>query len=359
MTKKNQTFSWRNARDEELGFHHHGNPTTQVGSSGTKEENRDTSHIDANPSPQQSKRFHGGSQEVLQPEYTGSKYVTVVPDLPNELMESYNFSLSAIPNIRVPAWASAHYYMDVVYPVLQETRVVRISPFANRLASSIPLHIQFLRCLANYKALRFSSTITNLAKMIANRMAYKSLNHGGNIGWLMLRDMGFSSNTPIYLASDRLYKEEIYLQPLRKMFPLLETKWSLTSADELAPIKGYSSRLAALDYMLCLYSEVFVTTQGGNFSYFLMGQRRFVYNGHAKTIMPDKSKLVVLLQNTSISWESFKDEMEMMLAESDCRSIMVPRVKKSKRKGSVYLNPLPECRCLWESHNSTSTSDLF
>ena len=49
-------------------------------------------------------------------------YVTVVHDLPDELMENYNFSISAIPSMKVPAWASARYYMDEVYPVLQETR---------------------------------------------------------------------------------------------------------------------------------------------------------------------------------------------------------------------------------------------
>ncbi|KAG6435961.1 hypothetical protein SASPL_100842 [Salvia splendens] len=342
-------------------------------------------------------------------------YVMVVHDLPDELMENYNFSISAIPSMRVPAWASSRYYMDEVYPVLQETRVVRISPFANRLATSIPPHIQFLRCLANYKSLRFSSTIMNLAKVIGNRMTDKSSSFGGKYvavhlrfeedmvafscceydegeteksemdaarkrGWgkkFTLKNrvsepglnrvngkcpmtpvevgfafefcdkfegMGFSNNTPIYLASGRIYKEDRYLEPLRKMFPLLETKWSLATADELASVKGYSSRLAAVDYMLCLYSEVFVTTQGGNFPHFLMGQRRFIYNGHAKTIMPDKTRLVVLLQNTTTSWDGFKDEMETMLAESDRRSIMVPRVKKSTRKGSIYLNPLPECR---------------
>ncbi|KAK6132337.1 hypothetical protein DH2020_033961 [Rehmannia glutinosa] len=145
--------------------------------------------------------------------------------------------------------------------------------FANRLATSIPPHIQFLRCLANYKALRFSSTITNLAKTIVNRMIGKSLNSGGKYvsvhlrfeedmvafscciydegetekseldairknGWgkkfmqtnrifapdlnrvngrcpmtpvevgMMLRGMGFSNDTPIYLASGKIYKEE-------------------------------------------------------------------------------------------------------------------------------------------------------
>ncbi|KAI3464472.1 hypothetical protein Pfo_021135 [Paulownia fortunei] len=351
-------------------------------------------------------------------------FVMVVRDLPNELMESYNFSISNIPSIRVQAWASARYYLDEVYPVLKETRVVRISPFANRLATSIPPDIQFLRCLANYKALRFSSTIMNLAKKIVNRMTGKSLNSGGKYvsvhlrfeedmvafsccvydggeteksemdairanGWgkkfmhknrifapglnrvngrcpmtpvevgMVLRGMGFSNNTSIYLASGKIYKEERNLEPLRKMFPLLQTKESLATADELTAIQGFSSRLAALDYMVCLFSEVFVTTQGGNFPHFLMGHRRFLYNGHAKTIMPDKSKLVILLQNTSISWDTFKDEMESMLAESDRKSIMVPRVKKSTRKGSIYLNPLPECRCLWESQNSSASSDMF
>lgn len=137
------------------------------------------------------------------------------------------------------------------------------------------------------------------------------------------------------------------------MFPLLESKESLATPDELASFQGYSSRLAALDYMVCMFSEVFVTTQGGNFPHFLMGHRRFLFNGHAKTIKPDKSKFAVLLHNTSISWSAFKDEMKLMLAESDRKGIMVPRVRKSNRRNSLYSNPLPECRCLWESQNST------
>jgi len=67
-------------------------------------------------------------------------------------------------------------------------------------------------------------------------------------------------------------------------------------------LKGYSSRLAALDYTVCLFSEVFVTTQGGNFPHFLMGHRRFLFNGHAKTIKPDKRMLVGLLENTTIRY---------------------------------------------------------
>lgn len=163
----------------------------------------------------------------------------------------------------------------------------------------------------------------------------------------MLRGMGFANTTPIYLASGKIYHADKNLAPLRKMFPLLRTKEFLASPNELASFQGYSSRLAALDYIVCLSSEVFVTTQGGNFPHFLMGHRKFHYR-HAKTIIPDKRKLAVLLHNTTISWQIFKNEMQLMLEESDHKGIAIPKFKKSTRKNSIYANPFPECRCLQE-----------
>ncbi|KAL8133777.1 hypothetical protein AgCh_009010 [Apium graveolens] len=295
-------------------------------------------------------------------------HVKVIRELPEELMEKYD-NISNITFLKVPAWASANYYLEEVQPVLEMHRVIRIAPFANRLAMNLPPQIQTLRCLANYEALRFSVPILELAKQLVSRMTENSSISDGNFvsvhlrfeedmvafsccvydggvaerlkmdsirekGWgdkfkrkdrviepglnringkcpmtplevgMMLRGMGFTNNTPIYLASGKLYQAERNLAPLRKMFPLLETKESLAKPDELASFQGYASRLAALDYMVCMFSEVFVTTQGGNFPHFLMGHRRFLYNGHAKTIKPDKTKLAVLLHNTSIRYLS-------------------------------------------------------
>lgn len=53
----------------------------------------------------------------------------------------------------------------------------------------------------------------------------------------MLRGMGFSNDTPIYLASGKLYKEETHLAPLLQLFPLLQTKESLATSEELAPFQ--------------------------------------------------------------------------------------------------------------------------
>ncbi|KAI5589180.1 hypothetical protein BDE02_05G143900 [Populus trichocarpa] len=344
-------------------------------------------------------------------------YVKVVKELPNELISRYDHNITNIPHLRVEGWAPAKHYLGKVYPVLQEHGVIRIAPFANRLAMNVPSHIQLLRCITNYRALRFSSPITKLAQKLLNRMIERSSMTGGKYvsvhlrfeedmvafscclydggdaekfemdsfrekGWkgkfkkkdldfvagrnridgkcpltplevgMMLRGMGFDNNTSIYLASGKLYKAEQNLAPLLKMFPLLYTKESLATSDELAPFQGYSSRLAALDYTVCLFSEVFVTTQGGNFPHFLMGHRRFLFNGHAKTIKPDKRMLVGLLENMTISWKDFKDDMDAMLLESDRKGMMIPRVRKFNRKNSIYTFPLPECDCL-QSHDSS------
>lgn len=69
-------------------------------------------------------------------------------------------------------------------------------------------------------------------------------------------------------------------------------------------MQNFSSRMAAMDYSVCLHSEVFVTTQGGNFPQFLIGHRRYLYAGHSKTIKPDKRKLALLFDNKNIGFAS-------------------------------------------------------
>lgn len=54
---------------------------------------------------------------------------------------------------------------------------------------------------------------------------------------MMLRGMGFDNNTSIYLASGKIYQAERHLASLLKMFPLVYTKESLATPDELAPFE--------------------------------------------------------------------------------------------------------------------------
>ncbi|KAG6592389.1 O-fucosyltransferase 9 [Cucurbita moschata] len=157
---------------------------------------------------------------------------------------------------------------------------------------------------------------------------------------MMLRGMGFDNTTVIYVAAGKIYKAEKYMAPLRQMFPRLETKDTIATKEELAPFKGHSSRLAALDYTVCLHSEVFVTTQGGNFPHFLMGHRRYIYAGHAKTVKPDKRKLALTFDDPNIRWKNFAQQMQDMLRHNDLKGM---EMKKSS--GSLYTFPMPDCMC--------------
>ncbi|KAL0000212.1 hypothetical protein SO802_019814 [Lithocarpus litseifolius] len=173
---------------------------------------------------------------------------------------------------------------------------------------------------------------------------------------LMLRGMGFDRSTYIYLASGKIYNSERYMAPLLEMFPNLQTKEMLASNEELAPFKSFSSRMAAIDYTVCLHSEVFVTTQGGNFPHFLMGHRRYLYGGHAKTIRPDKRKLALLFDNPHIGWKSFRRQMLNMRAHSDSKGFELRRPNES-----IYSFPCPDCMChtnKTEDSRSSSAHDL-
>ncbi|XVF02851.1 hypothetical protein REPUB_Repub04eG0210200 [Reevesia pubescens] len=343
--------------------------------------------------------------------------VRVVDKIPEYIMERFDNNLTNVYNFRIKAWSSIQYYRDVVLPKLLEEKIIRISPFANRLSFDAPPDVQRLRCLANYEALRFSSPILNLGETLVARMKERSANSGGKYvsvhlrfeedmvafsccvfdggeqeqedmknarerGWkgkftkpgrvirpgairingkcpltplevgLMLRGMGFGNNTYIYLASGKIYNAEKTMAPLLEMFPNLQTKGMLASEEELAPYKNFSSRMAAIDYTVCLNSEVFVTTQGGNFPHFLMGHRRYLHGGHSKTIRPDKRKLALLFDNPNIGWKSFKRQMLSMRSHSDSKGFELKRPNDS-----IYTFPCPDCMCRTnKSQDSRSSS---
>ncbi|KAG8382770.1 hypothetical protein BUALT_Bualt05G0111800 [Buddleja alternifolia] len=343
--------------------------------------------------------------------------VRIVKTVPGYLMERFDHNMSNVHNFRIKAWSSVLYYRDTVLPKLLEEKIIRISPFANRLSFDAPPAVQRLRCLANYQALRFSNPILTLSETLVARMKEHSANNSGKYisvhlrfeedmvafsccvydggeqekldmdaarerGWkgkftkpgrvirpgairlngkcpltplevgLMLRGMGFDRSTSIYLASGRIYDSERYMAPLLEMFPLLQTKETLASAEELAPYQNYSSRMAAIDYTVCLHSEVFVTTQGGNFPHFLLGHRRYLYGGHSRTIRPDKRKLAILFDNPNIGWKSFKRQMLSMRAHSDSKGIALKRPNDS-----IYSFPCPDCMCKAnKTEDSRSTS---
>lgn len=94
---------------------------------------------------------------------------------------------------------------------------------------------------------------------------------------LMLRALGFGSDVHIYVASGEVYGGETTLAPLKALFPNFHSKDTIASEEELAPFSSFSSRMAALDFIVCDESDVFVTNNNGNMARMLAGRRYVIF----------------------------------------------------------------------------------
>lgn len=289
-----------------------------------------------------------------------AKDVTIVKRVPDKVMRS----MEKPPyTMRVPRKSTPEYYLDQVLPILLRRRVVQLTKFDYRLASNIDEELQKLRCRVNYHALRFTKPIQELGQKLVIRMrkmtnrfiavhlrfeadmlAFSGCYYGGGekeryeLGeirkrWatlpdlspegerkrgkcpltphevgLMLRALGFGNETYLYVASGEIYGGEETLQPLRELFPNFYTKEMLAS-EELKPFLPYSSRLAAIDYIVSDESDVFVTNNNGNMAKILAGRRR--YMGHKRTIRPNAKKLSALfMARNKMDWDTFAKKVK-------------------------------------------------
>lgn len=90
---------------------------------------------------------------------------------------------------------------------------------------------------------------------------------------LMLRALGYGQDVHIYVASGEVYGGEETLAPLKALFPNFHSKETIASKAELDKFSSYSSRMAALDFIVCDESDVFVTNNNGNMARILAGRR--------------------------------------------------------------------------------------
>ncbi|KAF2551592.1 hypothetical protein F2Q68_00038144 [Brassica cretica] len=256
-----------------------------------------------------------------------SKDVKIIKELP----KGEESSLIGLQSIRVPRKCTPSCYLQRVLPLLKKKHVVQLSKFDYRLANQLDTELQKLRCRVNYHAVRYTQTINKMSQILVDRMrtkakhfvalhlrfepdmlAFSGCYYGGGqkerlelgamrrrwktlhaanpdkvrehgrcpltpeeIG-LMLRGLGFGREVHLYVASGEVYGGDATLAPLRALFPNLHTKETLTSKKELAPFARFSSRMAALDYIVCDESDAFVTNNNGNMARILAG-RRYAY----------------------------------------------------------------------------------
>ncbi|XP_062196315.1 O-fucosyltransferase 16-like [Phragmites australis] len=289
-----------------------------------------------------------------------SKDVKIVKELPE-----IGGKLRAPHRMRVPRKCTERCYLNRVLPALLKKHVIRLTKFDYRLANRLQTELQKLRCRVNYHALRFTAPIQEMGENLIQRMrerskyfialhlrfepdmlAFSGCYYGGGekerreLGairkrWktlhasnpekgrrqgrcpltpeevgLMLRALGYRKDVHIYVASGEIYGGARTLAPLKALFPNLHTKETISRKEELAPFSKYSSRMAALDFIVCDASDAFVANNNGNMAKILAGRRR--YFGHKRTIRPNAKRLYPLFLNRrNMSWDAFSSKVHM------------------------------------------------
>ncbi|KAL5706214.1 O-fucosyltransferase 6 [Ranunculus cassubicifolius] len=304
---------------------------------------------------------------------------------------------------RVPRKCTPACYQKRVLPLLLKKQVVQLSKFDYRLANKLDNDLQKLRCRVNYHALRFTEPILNMGRQLVRRMRTRSAHfialhlrfepdmlafsgcyygggekekrelgairkrwktlHTGNpdkarrqgrcpltpeeVG-LMLRALGFGRDTHIYVASGEVYGGEETLGPLKALFPHFYSKETITRKDELSPFSSFSSRMAALDFIVCDESDVFVTNNNGNMAKILAGRRR--YFGHKRTIRPNAKKLSSLFMNRhNMTWEAFASKVR-----THQRGFMGEPNEVRPGRGEFHENP---ATCICEAKDNTARTE--
>ncbi|XP_042461366.1 O-fucosyltransferase 16-like isoform X1 [Zingiber officinale] len=288
-----------------------------------------------------------------------SKDVKIIKELPKKAGKYFRSPYT----MRVPRKCTPRCYQNRVLPVLMKKHVVQLTKFDYRLANKLETEMQKLRCRVNYHALRFTNSIQEMGEKLIRRMkgkgnqfialhlrfepdmlAFSGCYYGGGekemreLGairrrWktlhrsnpdkarrqgrcpltpeevgLMLRALGYGTDAHIYVASGEIYGGDESLAPLKTLFPNFHSKDTLASKEELEPFSMFSSRMAALDFIVCDGSDAFVANNNGNMARILAGKRR--YFGHKRTIRPNAKKLYSLFLNRSnISWDEFASKV--------------------------------------------------
>ncbi|KAK3156048.1 hypothetical protein QOZ80_2AG0102120 [Eleusine coracana subsp. coracana] len=255
-----------------------------------------------------------------------------------------------------------NYHALKFLPHIEEMADKLVSRMRNRTGSIKPymaLHLRFEKGMVGLSFCDFAGTREEKVMMAAYRQKewprrYKNGSHlwplalqkrkegrcplePGEIA-VILRALGYPSGTQIYVASGQVYGGKNRMAPLKNMFPNLVTKEELASPEEVAPFRRHVTSLAALDFLVCLRSDVFVMTHGGNFAKLIIGARR--YAGHRlKSVKPDKGLMSKSLGDPDLGWASFAEDV--VVAHRTRTGLPEPTFPSY----DLWENPLTPCMC--------------
>ncbi|KAH0924867.1 hypothetical protein HID58_017123 [Brassica napus] len=318
--------------------------------------------------------------------------VHIVSSLPSTHVMTRPVEEKRTPLHASPQWIRAHYLKRI-----NRERVLLLRGLDSRLSNELPSDLQKLRCKVAFQALRFSPRILELGNKLASRMLsegqYLSLHlrmekdvwvRTGCLPGLtpeydeivnserqrhpelltgrsnmtynerklaglcpltalevtrLLKALEAPKDARIYWAGGEPLGGKEALEPLTKEFPHLYNKHDLALPGELEPFAKKASVMAAIDYIVCERSDVFIPSHGGNMGHALQGQR--AYAGHKKYITPNKRHMLLYFMNASLP----ESEFNRIVKDLHRESLGQPVLRTGRGGKDVTKHPVSECMC--------------
>ncbi|XP_010547235.1 PREDICTED: uncharacterized protein At1g04910 [Tarenaya hassleriana] len=298
---------------------------------------------------------------------------------------------------RTPLHASPQWFRSRYLKRFNRDGVLLLRGLDSRLSKDLPSDLQKLRCKAAFEALRFAPRVLELGNNLAQRMRskgpYLALHlrmekdvwvRTGCLSGLspryddivnnerikrpelltaksnmtsrerklaglcplnakevtrLLRALGAPRNARIYWAGGDPLGGKEALTPFTREFPHFYNKHDLASRGELEPFAKRASLMAAIDYVVCEQSDVFMASHGGNMGRAIQGHR--AYAGHKKYITPNKRHMLPYFMNTTMAEAEFDKVIKTLHRDS----LGQPELRTSKAGRDVTKYPVPECMC--------------
>ncbi|KAK4791953.1 hypothetical protein SAY86_022388 [Trapa natans] len=291
---------------------------------------------------------------------------------------------------------------------LERVGVLLLRGLDSRLSKDLPPDLQKLRCKVAFQALRFAPRVQEIGDRLAERMRSKGpylalhlrmekdvwvrtgclpglsrkydrlINlerekhpelltarssmsyHDRKLAGLcplnamevtrLLKALGAPKGARIYWAGGQPLGGREALQPLTREFPNFFSKDDIALPGELEPFASRASVMAAIDFIICEKSDVFMPSHGGNMGHALQGKRAF--EGHKKYITPNKRQMLPYFLNSSIP----EPEFSRIMTELHRDSMGQPDLKIGKLGRDVTKFPIPHCMCTYINNNNTLTT---